>query len=318
MQVNESINPKVLLAPEGFKNHWREDVSIEEYHGDRKSVSSSSLKKVVMVSPKTFYHTFFIADEGEKSESMELGRLAHMAILEGAKFKDRYVVEPEFWGYTQKGERTNSANCKEVKEQRAAWLRDLPPGTIVTTPKQRDKILGMIDSLLSHSRANEFLSAGIAECSGYYVDPKTGILCRIRPDFMCRERRIITDLKTAEDPREEAFRWQIYGDRYPLWYDFSMAMYCEGFERIEQKKVEIAAWIAIGSKAPHEVAVHAVTIPVSEIGLIKYRRALDRLRESIDTNVWPGIQGPQDVSFIVPTDKMLEDYGVNYDTEALV
>jgi hypothetical protein len=312
MSEDKKINPKQLLAPENYQNKWVDGLSDVEYHADKTSVSSSSLKEVEMISLKTFYNTFFISGGKEATKQMKFGKLAHLAILEGAKFKERYVVQPEFFGFTQKGEKTNSANCKEVKEKAAAWLADLPLGTIVTTAEERDKLFGMIDSLLSHAKASDFLKAGIAETSGYYRDPITGVLCRIRPDFMCRERRIITEFKTTEDCREEAFKYKINGEKYPLWYDFQLAMQCEGFKQIEKHPVELAAWVAINTHGAYEVAVHPMTIPTHDVGHIKYRRALTKLREAIDTNQWPGVQAPNDVSFIVPPDYILEKYGVNY------
>ncbi len=314
----EPVNPKALLAPEGFVNKWVDGLTDVEYHADKTSVSSSSLKQVVMISEKTFFHTFFVAGERVPTKPMKFGKLAHLAILEGAKFRERYVVMPEIWGLTVKGERTNSKNSKDVQEKEAKWLADLPVGTIVTTAEECEKLFGMIDSLLSHQKAAEFLSAGIAECSGYYRDPVTGILCRIRPDFMCRQRGIIAELKTADDAREAAFRWQIYGEKYPMWYDFQLAMQAEGFMEIERKPLEVATWIAIQPHGAYEVAVHPMTIPVHDIGIIKYRRALDRLKASLDSGKWPGIQESDGLSFIVPTDHMLEEYGVNYDTGALI
>lgn len=308
------INAKQLLASEGFKNEWRENVDIETYHADKMTVSSSSLKKIIQVSPKTFRHTFFIAGKKELTKSMKLGRLAHMAILEGEKFKYNFIVEPIHEGRTKKGEITNSLNCQEVKDAKAAWWADLPPSAIVTTIEEKDTLLGMIDSLLSHGEANKYLSAGIAEVSGYYVDPDTGIACRVRPDFICRERRIITELKTSDDAREEAFRWKVNGERDAYWYDFQLAMQVEGFFQIENQPLELAAWIAIEPHGAYEVAVHPMTIPTQEVGHIKYRRALTRLKESIDTNCWPGIQNGE-TSFIVPTDAVMERYGVNYDSE---
>lgn len=312
-------NPKLLLAPEDFENRWVEGVEDHVYHGDKTSVSSSHLKKVKLVSLKTFHHSFFVAGETEPTEPLRFGKLAHLAILEGEKFKERYIVQPEFWGFTQKGEKTNSANCKEVKEKAAAWLADLPKGSIVCTIEDRENLLGMIDSVLSHRKASEFLNAGIAEVSGYYRDPKTGIRCRIKPDFMCRKRRIITEFKTTVDCREEAFKWQIFGDKFnPLWYDFQLAMQCEGFRQIEKHAVELAAWVAIEKKAPYEIAVHPLTVPTQDIGAIKYRLALDDLKKAIDTDRWPGVQDGDDVSFIVPPDYLFDQYGINYNTGELV
>jgi hypothetical protein len=309
--MDPQIDPNQLITPDDFKNHWNPEIENQNYHSDKTSVSSTSLKSIIQFSPKTFFHTFFVSDSKIESKAMHLGNLAHMAILEGSKFKERYVVEPIFEGFTQKGERTTNPACKDVKEKKAEWIKNLPVGAIVTTAAEKEKLLGMIDSLLSHRKASEFLSNGESETSGFYRDPKTGIKCRIRPDFMCRQRRIITDLKTTYDVREEVFKWKIFGEgKESLYYDLSLAMYCEGFKEIEGHPVELAAWVAICTQPPYEVAVHPMTLPVHELGLIKYRKALTKLKESIDCGVWHGIQKDDEVSFIFPPDYLMDQYGL--------
>lgn len=309
------INPKQLLAPQEYANSWVEGMNDETYHADKTSVSNSTLKVAELVSLKSFYHSFFVAERKEPSQDMKFGKLAHMAILEGTQFKERYRVMPEFVGPTLDGKM--SAQSKAAKEKRAAWIADQPPGTIITTMAERDQILGMIDSLLSHAKANDFLRTGIAEVSGFYRDPVTGIRCRIRPDFMCRKRRIITELKTTMDCSEKAFQWQIFGDRSGLWYAMQLAMQMEGFKIIEGKPIEAAAWVAIEREAPYEVAVHPMWPAVQDLGHIRYRRALTKVKEGIDSGVWSGRQNPDDVSFINPPLAMLDEYGINHEGELI-
>jgi len=313
----ENIDHRALIVAEDFKNHWVENLDDTDYHADKTSVSSSALKKVSLVSLKTFRHSFFVAGEKAPTEAMKFGKLAHMAILEGEKFRNRYIVMPEFFGYTGKGELTNNANCKEVKEKKAAWLSDIPPGSIITTEEERDQLLGMIEEILSHKVASEYMRSGISEVSGFYRDPETGIRCRIRPDFMDLNRGVIVDLKTTRDCSEKSFQWDVFGNRVgALNYAFSLAMYCEGFSQIEKKPVEASAWIAVEREAPYEVAVHPMTPAVEDIGRIQYHRALTALKQAIDTNDWPGKQRSDDISFIQPPLSLMDEYGLTYDRDA--
>lgn len=305
------INVRSIIADDTLKNFWRDGVSIEDYHADKTCVSNSTLKLATQYSPKKFHHRFFMAGEKSDTKPMKIGRLAHMALLEGAKFCERYVVMPEFVGLTLDGK--VSAQSKQAKDKRAAWLDDQPPTALIVTEQERDKIVGMIDSILSHKMASDFLSAGIAETSGYFTDAKTGIRCRIRPDFMCEKRRFITEFKTTRDCRESEFKWDIYGERYDSkWYDFQLAMQGVGFQAITGKPLEVAAWVAVETEAPYEVAVHPMTLPVQELGEIKLRRALDVVKACIDSGSWPGVQKPDETSFIVPPDYMMDQYGMEY------
>lgn len=316
--MSEIIKPSDLIHDGSFENHFKHDVIDDVYHADKSFVSSSSLKLMLTKSPKTFYSRHFLGKGKEPTPAMKLGKLAHMAILEGKKFKEKYVVMPKFTGFTKDGRETDSPHSTEVKQKKAEWISKLPTDAVICTEEERDALVGMIESILSNQRAREFFIEGIPECSGYYVDPETKIRCRIRPDFFSPNRMILADLKTTRDCREESFKWDIFGDKFdPLWYDFSLAMYSEGFYQITGKRLNLSAWIAIEKVPPYECAVHPMTIPVQEVGQIKYRQALRLLRKSIDENNWPGVQENGDTSLIVPPDYILEKYGVNYEGDLI-
>lgn len=315
---NEIPNPKNLISKGDFSPHWLHDVIDDIYHADKSFASSSNLKTILTKSPKTFYARQFGGVSKPATPPMKLGKLAHMAILEGKRFKEKYVVMPEFSGFTKDGKPTTNPNSLEVKQKKAEWLAQVSPDAVVVTEEEREILIGMIDSILTNQRAREFFLEGIPECSGYYVDPETQIRLRIRPDFFSDSRLVMADLKTTRDCREESFKWDIYGEKFdPLWYDFSIAMYAEGFYQITGKRLELAAWIAIEKTPPYECAVHPVTMPVMEVGTIKYRQALRLLRKCIDENHWPGVQNDGETSLIVPPDSVLEKYGVNYEGDLI-
>lgn len=309
--INKLIEPSWVSG-----NRWVENRTIEEYHADKTHVSASSLKEAVRSSPKHFLHAFTAASK-KPTDAMNLGRLAHMAVLEGAKFAERYVVLPEFEAPTLDGKM--SKQSKAAKEMRDEFVRSLPDTAVLVTKQEQEKITGMIESILSHQKASDFLLSGISELSGYYRDDDTGINCRVRPDFMCTRRGIIAEFKTTENCSEDSFRWDVFGDgKRSYWYDFQLAMQVEGFRQIEGRAPEVAAWVAVESAPPYDVAVHVATIPVLDIGQIKYRRALKLLRECITSEKWPGRQDGDDCSLIVPTDAIMDKYGVGFDTEKLL
>lgn len=279
-------DPKLLLVGEDFKPHWDHKITDLDYHADRTALSSTMLRKAKK-SSRAFLHHFQNGSEKE-TKSMKFGTLAHTAILEGSKFWERYILEPEFFGYTQKGERTSNPNCKEVKEKKQEWLLSLDPKTKIVTQEELDKLKWMLDSLVDHKEAFELLKDGMPEAVGFYRDPVTGIKCRVKLDFLSFKLNTLIDVKTTRNCEQQPFFSQVF-DR-DLRTDIQMAMYDEAVFQISGKRPDNRAWIALENEAPFECAVHEVDPYTEEIGKYEYRRLLNRVALGIETGNWPGVQ----------------------------
>ncbi len=155
----------------GFVNEFVRDIADEVYHADKTAANSSNLVSM-MKSPAHWLHAHTFGKE--PTEAMKFGTLAHMAILEGAKFKDRYVV----------------------------------------TQEQLDNIVGMVESMLSHERASQLLTEGAAELAGYFRCPLTGIKSRFKMDFLAFKLNALLDVKTCADASHHAFSQQVVNLRY--------------------------------------------------------------------------------------------------------
>jgi hypothetical protein len=246
-------------------------------------VSSTGLRRLLK-SPRTF-RAALDGPPVEPTEAMQFGTLVHQVILEGADFLKRYVVQPKFVGLTKDGRESELSAA--AKEKREAWLTEqVLAGNIIVTQKEFDDIRGMLDSVLDHADAFALLKNGVTEVSGYYRDPDTGILCRLRPDYISFEHMVLCDLKTTRDVEMEAFSKTIWNFRY----DFQLAMYGEGAAQICQRKVEYHAFIAVEKEPPYECAVYLADEAMLEKGLQDYRRSLKMLRSCIDQGQWPRYQ----------------------------
>lgn len=276
------INTNVIYAPEDFKPHWVEDLDENIYHADKSAVGSSSLR-LMLDSPKAFQWGFFKGYEKEQTENMRLGRLIHMAVLEGSKFKERYVVMPQFTGRTLKGEITSSPNCKEVKDKREAWLSDQRPDAVITTEEEVEMITGIIDGLMERIDGPELFQRGRPEVSGFYRDPETGIKLKVRPDFLSLNSNLLVDLKSARTSERRRFGSNSFSDRY----DFQMAMYRQGVMAISGVKPSLVAMVSVEKKWPFENGIYWY----EESDFIKadgdYRTALTRLAQCMKENKWP-------------------------------
>ena len=273
-----------LIVPETFQPMWRPELDNTEYHQDKSSVGSSVLK-TILKSPATFYahHVLGLAERDE-TEALRIGRALHMALLEPALFQKTYVRIPEFTGKTRDGR--DSAQSAEARARRQEWRDSLPKDAIQLSESEFGTLMGMIHSVMKHQDALNILRYGVPERAGYYRDPQTGILCRIKPDLFHSGAMGLIDIKTTDDVSYDRFGRKIF----QYGYDFQMAMYCEGIYQITGKRVEFPLLLAVEKKPPYEVAVYQADNALLAHGLERDRYALSRLKECLQTKTWPSYQ----------------------------
>lgn len=281
--------PKIQTA---FEANWVENLSADEYHAKKDFISSTGIRKILKS-----LNLFKMYCEGriteEETESMKFGTLAHMAILEPTKFMENYKMIPEFWGYTKDGKRTDSLNCADVKEKKLAWFNDLPQGCVPVSQQEYDKLKAMAVSIISHQDAYLCLKNIKTEASGFYRDDETGILCRIRPDFISTNGAIVGDIKTTRSCERSFFEAEIARRKYHV----QLAMYAAGAEKITNIKNKRQVIIAVENVEPHDCAVYWLNEGTKDAGLSEYRGAMRALKKSLDTDVWPRYQlGAQEIA----------------------
>ena len=271
------VLPDIITGP--FENRWL-DITTEEYHADRRAVHSSSLTKILK-SP--YAYRYHLINPTIPTDAMEFGRIAHVAILEGSKFLEKYVVEPIFKGTTADGKETTSRNALSVKQAYAEWRASLPVGTEIVSQEDLDRIRWMLDSILSHPFASEILKEGMPEAKGVWVDPETKLRCLFQPDFVSYSLSALVEFKTTPDCSWFEFRRSVE----KLRYDVQNSFYEEGFFRVTKKHPDHRVWIATESVKPFETRVHEVHTCYQESGRIDFTRALRDIKHCIQTNQWP-------------------------------
>ena len=271
--------------PKDIEPHWMPGQTNEAYHGDKTAVSSTGLKKILK-SPASFYQYHVLGETEEPTDAMKFGSAFHMYLLEPAEFKRNYLRVPRFVGKTKEGK--DSENCAESRAMKEAWYKALPSTAVAMTDEEMDKLEGMLKALKRHKEAVNILKHGIPEVSGYYVDPETGILCKIRPDFyhVSVKLRALLDLKTAADCTKRRFQSVIYDRKYHL----SLAMYCEGIKIITGEDVQYPVLLAIEKLAPYEIAGYVADKEMMAKGSEDYHHCLRTLKHCMTTNLWPGYQ----------------------------
>lgn len=287
------------------------DIPNEVYHGGP-GVSKSGLD-LIRKSPMHYKASRDV--KKESTAAQREGTLIHDLVLEPATFWDRYArpfVAPEGAvstveeiknllkdrGLPTSGKKADlQARLAEadpyvvfLDELKAEYLEEVGDKTVITE-EEYVKAQAIAASVLSHPIAGKLFAAGAgdAELSCYWIDEKTGVLCRVRPDFW-RHDRLVVDLKTTVDASPEGFsrsieKWS-YHVQDPFYQDgISAAIQQSGSDR---KPPKAFIFVAVEKTAPYAVGVYRLDADSAEIGRREYRENLDTYARSLATDNWPG------------------------------
>lgn len=261
-----SLSKGIFTPPE---RGWVEGISGETYRADSTIVSSGQLKDV-LVSPKHYITRRDVASK--ETPALRFGHLAHVAILEPARFRDSLVIMPDF------GDMRSSTN-RRVRDE---WANIQPESALVMEQEEADTLAAMLNELTAHPMARQLLEQGIPEVSGFWTDESTGLKCRIRPDFL-RSDNLMIDYKTTEDARREQFSRSASKFNYPV----QAAFYLRGAEAITGQKWNEFIFICQEKEAPYAVSVYRPDEAFMEVGFRRVQRALNALKSARESGIYP-------------------------------
>lgn len=260
-----------------------------EYASDSGTMNSSALK-FLLQSPRKFLAYLLDReepDENKEADHLRFGRAAHLMFLEPKRFKELYVVQPEFTGLTKDGK--ISANCKESREKKAAWLDSQNSDAVILKQDELDSLVGMVESVMSHSVASLLLKNGEPEVSGWFTDDETGVNCRFRADYISKDSDgnvHLIDLKTAREGDAGLFSKQIHSLKYYV----QMAFYYDGITKLLGREPATATFLVVEKKYPHDTYVYECDDDMIEKGRVIYKHALRIYKRCLKENDWPGGQ----------------------------
>lgn len=277
----KKLNPRLPEFDVKKPDELKYDESFESYLGDKTCISSSGLK-TVMKSPLHFLWSAtdqVVDEEEEQPDHFRIGSAAHMLILETQKFRENFVVMPEF----------GPMQSPKNREKRDQWKKELPVGAVILSEKELDDLTNMVESLMSHPQASEFFKNGKPEVTGRFTHKETGIRCRIRPDYTSYTSDgglYIFDIKTTRMDTKGLFA----NDAAKKRYDQQLAFYRDGMAQIVNREPQGVALVALEKKPPYSVWVYWMTDEDLEVGRAWNDEALRNLKRAMTTGKWPGPQ----------------------------
>lgn len=173
-----------------------------------------------------------------------------------------------------------------TKEGKAliAEFRERTAGATIVTRSDVEIALAIRAAVHANPVARAALQGSEIELSGYYVDPETGVACRIRPDAMRRDLALIVDVKSALDASPRAFERVMHQRGYHV----QAAMYRHGYEVITGEPLRDFLIIAVEKAPPFAVACYRIDDAALSEGERIYRRALRTYAECLASGRWPG------------------------------
>lgn len=266
-------------------------MSAEDYHA-RPEISASGIK-LLSRSPAHFHHPA----KAIGANTARIGHLVHAVVLEDGL---GVVITPTAAKNTNAGKAEWATWFDEhdldgieiVKMPAADWLPELQArtGLIGAHPNEHDDAVSMRESVLR--AAGALLETGEAEVS--MTGEIDGTPVRARFDWICAERGIIVDLKTAVDATADVWRWSAARNRYSV----QEAVYREIAAQNIDRRVERFVFVVVEKEPPFVACCYELDFDTLMNGDWIMRRNLETYRECERLGVWPG--PPGDASLALP------------------
>lgn len=253
------------------------EMSADEYHADpcpEPSLSASIAHILCSASPLHAWTAHpklnpqFVREEAAR---MDIGAIAHALVLEGIN-KARVLDFPD--------RRTN-----DYKRAHAAAMA---AGEIPILTKDFEDVKGMVVSLRHfldpYRPLQTALMEGRPEVSLMWQE-ENGVWCRARPDWLSDDHRRIEDYKTRSGTANpEVVSRTIFNEGW----DVQAAFYIRGLKAIDPTAAPAFRFIVQETYPPYAVSVVSLGPDSMMIAEKKVQWAIDKWRECLDSNEWPG------------------------------
>lgn len=258
------------MSSEMFSQGFYQNIPFANYLEDP-AINNSGLK-LFHQSPTKF--KYWENNDKPGTPTQIEGSALHCAILEPEAFKSRFG----------KGPAPRKGSAGRVKWDQAN------PKAIPLTPRQWENVEGMAKAFehTSCSLARELLTEGTPEISVFWDDPKTGLRCKIRPDWL-RSDDIIVDLKSTQAGSPKGFlrevkRWGY--DRQAAWYEHGLNTAYKAAD--SSRRTEAFILIAVENFSPYEVACYMLSENTIEAARAQVDIDLEKYAECLSSGIWPG------------------------------
>lgn len=248
------------------------DLSNEEYHGDKDTLSRSSLMDFD-ISPYTYWANHLNPKRPPKKSTpaMEFGTMVHTYLLEPDEFKKRYAILPPKVLLKNEG--------REKYEMYKAICEGMEKsGAIIIEQEDIETLLLIADRINANPIARDLIEGARIEHSYFWQDEHSGLMLKSRPDIL--HENMIVDLKTCSDASPIAYKNAMAQGGYHV----QGAMTRDAIDRLEGKRINKVLNIVIENKYPHNIAIYIIDEYALDAGHMKYKQICLDLKAARESN----------------------------------
>lgn len=235
------------------------DIDIDDYLGEQVYISSSGLKRI-LESPESLQR--YLQRQHESSPRLDFGTAVHCALLEPERFEREYVALP-----VAHVDLFHEEDLRLIAQEREHPLRFI-------TQQQMDALHGIREQAMRMPEVMDLLQRGQPERSLFWVDPETGLRCKVRPDMLVQPQ-LILELKTTFDASLAVFQRTLQMQRYHL----SAAMYLAGVKLLLGWTAHYVYLVA-SREPPYRVELFMPGREILDEGERLFREALTKVTSS--------------------------------------
>jgi hypothetical protein len=275
-----------------------------KYEGDALKCSPSRL--ICFREDPEIYHQKYIEKIKDDTESMDFGKLAHMATFEPHKLSEKYVIMPEKTATNDLSKEELVAMCVCLGLKKTGNKADLiksirevsslepqldeieneliKSDRILLPPKTLLDALTIAKKILSHPILAKHLEGAEFEKRGYYTDEETGVVMRFQTDATKKysDFGLIIDLKITKD-------WDSYrfdATNFTTGRHIQGYSYCKGVSKIENFPYNRVLFIAVEPKSPFRVRAYEMDEGALDAGRSEHDYYLKEFKERLTKNDW--------------------------------
>lgn len=278
MSENERIKFNPPTVPAVY------DLDNAVYH-ESEGLSSSGLK-LFKRAPIYYYDRYLAPDRESAKETpaLLLGTQIHTAVLEPDRyFRDYYPLPEKYDLRTKQGKADfeyHEAKAKAENKQ-------------VISAESHDICQRIAEAIHESAAASFFFTEdGDVEKSYYWLDEKTGVLCKCRPDKLLTGFPITIDLKSSTDCSPLAFARDVYNYGYHISAEF----YRRGIAAVTGRQIDTFIWPVFEKERPYACAFYQASPAMLEYAAAEIDRLLEKFAACQKECVWEGY--PDEVSVI--------------------
>jgi hypothetical protein len=235
-----------------------DNISLKEYH----ALSAWSKTSLDHINRSPAHYQEWKNNPTEQTPAMSFGAALHCSVLTPELYKSQYVIAPIC------DKRTSAGKAQYADFLNSSIGKD-PIGAI-----EAGQIERISQAIFNHPLTSQLLSQGEAEQSFFWIDPKTGLECKARPDFL-RNDAICVDVKTCENAQFHEFQKSVYSYRYHV----QGAFFMDGIFQATGIQCSDFVLIAVEKSAPYGIMVYRLDDLAIEIGRLEYQDNLLEIKQ---------------------------------------